>query len=179
MSKIEDQYVEEGPKKMTFHARKVQPVFRPSVRNLCRQRYPNHPKGCPNWGKRDTCPPYCKLFPETVNAVDHAVWFIWAEFNIGAHIRWMKERHPLWTPRQLSCCIYWQHTVRKELRRHSQECLSRYAAERPELQKDLMVWECPEAMGINVTATMLNIGVRLEWPPKKITRMVYMMGVAR
>jgi hypothetical protein len=38
---------------------------------------------------------------------------------------------------------------------------------------------CPEAMGVNVTATMKNLGVELEWPPKNIVRKVAIIGVRK
>jgi hypothetical protein len=33
---------------------------------------------------------------------------------------------------------------------------------------------CPEAMGVNVTATMKEIGIQLEWPPKRWAHQVAM-----
>ena len=38
---------------------------------------------------------------------------------------------------------------------------------------------CPEAMGVNVTATMKNIGVTLEWPPQEVVRKVAIIGVRK
>lgn len=159
---------------MKFHAAIVKPTIDLSMRNLCVKPYPNHPKGCPNFGKRAICPPQCKRFPYVYNTrLD--IWALWAEFNIGAHVERMRKRHPLWTHRQLSCCLYWQGTVRKFLR----ESIAKWVGENKKEYPDLAVTTCPEGMGINVTATMKQIGVSLEWPPKQTTRLVYLAGVLK
>jgi hypothetical protein len=71
----------------------------------------------------------------------------------------MQTRHPDWSDRQLACCLYWQGTARKALNR---------VIERFKRQARLAyeVTRCPEAMGVNVTATMKGLGILLEWPPK-------------
>ena len=38
---------------------------------------------------------------------------------------------------------------------------------------------CPEAMGVNVTATMKNLGVKLEWPPETVVHKVAIIGVRK
>jgi len=164
--------------KMTFHSHMVTPVFRPTVRNLCKKSYPNHPHGCPNWAKRPTCPPECKLLPELVDA-SHDIHILWAEFPFGEHVKWMQSEHPTWSKRQLECCIYWQHSVRKYMNSASKAFQKLDVIAHPEMEGRTRIWTCPEAMGVDVTATMRTIGVELEWPPKHITRMVYLFGVKR
>jgi len=168
-----------GKKNMTFSRMVVEPVIQPAkIRRLCVHPYPNHKHGCPNYGKRTTCPPDAPLFGNMVDLAED-VWFLWATFNIGEHVKRMQIAHPTWTHRQNICCLYWQGTVRKFLR---EECLAFVTAHEmvyPDLEGRLLLLECPEAMGVNVTATMEKIGVHLEWPPKHYTRMVYVMGVAR
>lgn len=44
------------------------------------------------------------------------------------------------------------------------------------------IWKttyCPEAMGVNVTATMKNLGVTLEWPPQKVVYKVAIIGTIK
>jgi hypothetical protein len=41
---------------------------------LCRLPYPNHPKGCPNYGKRALCPPKA---PALGRRSDWICSFIW------------------------------------------------------------------------------------------------------
>lgn len=157
---------------LKFNAAIVTPAIDLGMRDLCVRPYHNHPKGCPNFGKRSTCPPKQECYPYVYDTNTRRVtWALWAEFDLGSHVRRMRKRHPLWTYRQLSCCRYWQGTVRKFLRES--------IAEWKEEHLNLAVTTCPEAMGVNVTATMRDIGVELEWPPKQITRLIYLAGVLR
>jgi len=36
---------------------------------------------------------------------------------------------------------------------------------------------CPEAMGINITATMAQAGIMLEWPPESVTYQIALAGI--
>lgn len=174
---------------MKFHADIVTPVVDLSMRSLCTQPYPGHPKGCPNYGERDTCPPRQKPFDDVYDT-DLAIWALWAEFDLGAHIDKMRKAHPCWTHRQLVCCLYWQGTVRKFLRTESAKQIRKFnkddwstvkwidSVDAPFTDRVLLT-TCPEAMGVNVTATMKTIGVVLEWPPIETTRMVYLVGVRK
>jgi len=94
-------------KPMTFHAQRVQPVIDFCVRGLCTKPYPNHPKGCPNFGKKDDCPPQEKLITEVFN-MHKQFWFLWAEFDFAAHRAKMRAAHPEWSDRQVDCCLYWR-----------------------------------------------------------------------
>ena len=155
---------------MNVFTKKV--VVDSTVRELCGRPYPNHPKGCPNHHKRAMCPPRC-LFLEDYYDISKGFYVIWIEFNIGAHIRRMAERHPNWSQRQKECCLYWQGTANKMLR---EEIL------KTELILPKGNWKtsyCPEAMGVNVTATMKNLGVILEWPPQEIVRKVAIIGIRK
>lgn len=143
-------------KPMIFNARLVVPVWDCRIRNLCTRPYPNHRKGCPNYGRRSTCPPEQALLDEVFNTT-HPFWALWVEFDLAAHVAKLRANHQDWSYRQLSCCLYWQGTVRKFLRSE----VSKWVGTRA-----LTVTECPEAMGVDVTATMSKIGVTLEWPPK-------------
>ncbi|KKN71393.1 hypothetical protein LCGC14_0421150 [marine sediment metagenome] len=146
---------------------KVVPIIDVSVRELCQQPYSNHPKGCPNYGRRLTCPPQAKLWSEICD-LGTATWVFWTRFDLGTHRERMKARHPSWSRRQLDCCLYWQGTARKPLREFIQVSLSQVSG--------LFLTMCPEAMGINVTQTMRKIGIELEWPPEKWTYQVAMGG---
>lgn len=146
----------------------VQPVLDQSVRGLCRKPYPNHPKGCPNFNKRATCPPTVPLI-EKILVLTEPVYAIWNRFEFGEHVEKMRKAHPDWTDRQLANCLYWQGTARKALRvevtAFETLCPSR------------LVLYVPEANGVNVTKTMARIGIRLQWPPKTVTYQVALAGV--
>ena len=119
----------------------------------CRLPYPNHPKGCPNYNQKDTCPPRA---PYISNLLDlrRPLYIVNSEFNLGVHMARMKQRHPHWTERQLRNVLYWQNTSRKQMR---------------DLVKTLMFLrgcntsvECPEGAGVNVYATCRANGIILQ-----------------
>lgn len=149
---------------------RVEPILCDEVRGLCRRPYPNHPRGCPNWGKRGSCPPKAKRFKDVFELGE--VFAIWTTFPFGEHVERMRQKHPDWSERQLACCLYWQGTARKNLNAE----IKRFLIGNP----IMVVTRCPEAMGVDVTKTML-LGAceRLEWPPRTVTYQVAMAGRAK
>lgn len=145
----------------------VSPVMRPEVRELCRRPYPGHPKGCPNYGTRSTCPPRAPLLGGLFD-LSKPVICVATCFDLGAHVDRMRQEHPGWSERQLRNCRYWQGTARKRLRRRIGEALRRHPGTFP--------CACPEACGVDVTATMRLLGVQLEWPPVRSTWQVALIG---
>jgi len=151
------------------------PVIDHAVRELCTRRYHGHRHGCPNYGKRWTCPPGAPLFDAIARLPgdhpdSHAVLAIWNRFDLGSHVIRMRRLHPEWSDRQCYCCLYWQGTARKALRAEVYKRLAHLDRPTP--------WEvtyCPEGMGVNVTATMADIGVELQWPP---TTVAYQVALA-
>ncbi len=146
------------------------PIIDYRVRELCAKPYPNHPKGCPNYGRKAGCPPHCWVI-ENIIDLSKAVFAIWNVFDFGAHCRKMKAKHPEWSQRQIECCLYWQPTARQQLR-HQIEMF--YLGN---TVSDMKIIKTPEATGVNVTATMKSIGIELEWPPKTITYQVVLAGL--
>ncbi len=145
----------------------VVPALDLSVRYLCRNAYPNHRHGCPNYNKKDGCPPSAPLLEETLD-LSCMIYAIYNVFPFGKHVRKMGQNHTDWSQRQKECCLYWQGTARKQLRRIVQRFVSKY----PYLH---VVW-CPEAQGVNVTKTMKRIGVELKWPPVEETYQIVLAG---
>lgn len=148
-------------------------VFDPKIRKLCSRPYQNHPKGCPNFGKRISCPPQSPLLNEVYD-IFKGFWIVWNVFDFKNHVNKMQRAHPNWTRRQLECCLYWQGKARKQLKQKIDDAAYHLQG------KDW--WEVttrPEAMGVNVTATMKNLGVELEWPPINYTYQVALFGVLK
>ena len=145
----------------------VQPVINHSVRGLCVTQYPGHAKGCPNYGKKDGCPPKAGLFDHVFD-LGQPIYAIYNRFPIGAHMAKMREKHPEWTDRQLRCCLYWQAGARKELKKH----IIAFGHNNP----DYHVTACPEAMGVDVTATMERSAIILEWPPQVFAYQIAFAG---
>jgi len=152
----------------------VKPVVDESVRQLCRRPYPNHLKGCPNYGKRPTCPPQAPMLSEVFD-LTKPVLAVWQPYNLALHREKMREKHPNWSRRQLDCCLYWQGKMNKRLRQEVKYNLTRYRLF--ENNKNLTETYAPEAMGANVTETMKNADVILEWPPVNIVIKVAFVGV--
>lgn len=164
----------------TTNIRRVTPVLKESVRELCARPYHGHPKGCPNYSKRLTCPPAAPLLAETLE-LGQPIWAAFNRFDLARHVAKMQRRHPEWSQRQLECCLYWQGTARKALRfgvqRFLEEMAELYGCSTALL--DLRVLYAPEACGVDVTATMASIGVHLEWPPRKLAYQVALIGKAK
>lgn len=148
----------------------VNPVIDESVRGLCAKPYPRHPKGCPNFGKRATCPPAVPLYQDMYD-LERPVIAVWNVFDLEAHVERMQSKHPDWSQAQLECCLYWQGTARKVLRKKIHQAHG--------TKYEMRVETCPEAMGVNVTATMASIGVELEWPLVTRAVQVALLGCPR
>ncbi len=145
----------------------VVPVVDASVRGLCCRFYPLHPKGCPNFGKRDTCPPKAPMIGELLD-LSQPVFAVYNIFDFGGHVARMRDRHPDWSERQVRCVLYWQGTARKQLRVR----LRKFCRE----HRGLKSIGCPEACGVNVTATMAAVGIHLEWPPETVAYQIALAG---
>ena len=86
---------------------KVNPVIDYTVRALCVEPYEAHPKGCPNVGKCDRCPPEAPLFDRFFDT-SKPIYAIVNEFDLGSHVERLRVKHPDWSERQLRCVLYWQ-----------------------------------------------------------------------
>ena len=147
----------------------VDPVIDLSVRILCLQHYPGHSKGCPNYQKKEGCPPKCPTIYELID-LQERVYVIWNLFDFAGHCQRMRVKHPRWSKRQIACCLYWQPTARKQLKGQVKMFLS----DRPD---KTVVWN-PEGAGINVTETMKTICIDLQWPPVTKTYQIVLAGTA-
>jgi predicted metal-binding protein len=147
--------------------RRVEVVVDHSVRGLCTRRYPGHPKGCPNFGKKSCCPPRAPMIERVIDLAK-PVWLLAIPFDLGTHVRRMGERHPEWTERQKANLLYWQAAVRKKL--------FESATYIPRGLIDTVVVRIPEACGVDMTATCANAGITLEWPPRKTVWKAGLLG---
>ncbi|MBA7693079.1 hypothetical protein ES703_101654 [subsurface metagenome] len=137
------------------------------AREWCRLPYPDHPRGCPNYGRKSGCPPQAPLVENYFDvSKDH--YFVVVQFDLDSHVSKMKENHPLWSDRQARCVLYWQSTVNKQLR---EECQF-YTRQRNGFVYNL----CPEAMGVNVIETCKAIGLPIKARPVDTVFKVAMLG---
>ena len=130
----------------------------------CQYPYPNHPKGCPNYG-RDGCPPKTLFISEIVD-LRRPVYLAFSEFNLERHVSNMRLKHPTWSERQLRNVLYWQGTSRKQMRQRARIARLYGCGD--------IVLTCPEAHGVNVYATCFCSGLKLQ----KIERLTICRHIA-
>ncbi len=149
----------------------VKPVIIRPAHSLCLRAYPNHKNGCPNYHKKQGCPPGVPIF-NTVYDLSKPIYAIYNKFDFKGHVDRMREKHPNWSKRQLECCLYWQGTARKRLR-------ERIEIFKKAVSEEYIVNGNPEAMWVNVTETMKRVGIELEWPPVNVAYQIAMAGILR
>ena len=112
------------------------------------------------------------MLAETLD-LGQPVYVVATIFRLAEHVARMRALHPDWSDRQCACCLYWQGGARKVLRQKVRKWM---LASDPAIPW-MVVW-CPEAQGVNVTATMRAVGVELEWPPVKLAYQIVLIGVS-
>lgn len=138
--------------------------------DLCTLPYSGHPGGCPNFDKKDYCPPRVKFFPEVYKDQAYIV-VVGLNFKIYREMR--KRQHPSWTERQLRNPLYWQGYLRKKLKDYTKEVLAKTT------DNGRVIIANPEAMGVNLTETCRRGGLKLEWPPNNFVYKMYLIGGKR
>jgi len=150
----------------------VEPVIDNKMRKICSRAYPNHPKGCPNFGKKPGCPPTLPRIDKLISMGNPMQkYVIFNRFHFKGHCDYMRARHPEWSQRQVECCLYWQGKARKMLR----EKISAFLWKHPHYD----IVTCPEGAGVNLTETMKKVGIILEWPPVHYTYQIVIAGIPK
>lgn len=145
----------------------VTPAIDYHVRTLCIAPYPGHKHGCPNYSKKDGCPPKAPKFDEVFN-MGGPFYAIIYQFNLKKHVLEMRLKHPDWSLRQLRNLLYWQPKANKQLLLIIRDFHRGY--------RGFHITACPEALGLNVTLTLKNAGFDLEWPPENTACRVAIAG---
>lgn len=133
-------------------------VINPNVRSLCVCPYPDHPKGCPNFNKKETCPPKTSMIQFFVD-FHQPILFLIVRFNLAQHIAKMKERHPDMTDRQAKCLLYWQPHVHVEQMKMERDFFTLRS------YSDYRITYSPEAMGVDVFKTLKAYNILYEQNP--------------
>ena len=128
------------------------------VRAWCRLPYDGHPHGCPNFGKKPTCPPRIGLV-DNIADLSRESYLIAIRFDLDEHQRKMKTRHPEWTAKQCRNLLYWQGKVRKRLVEEVIVFLDEHKGMRSTL--------IPEAMGVHVLKTARGLGIPVKIVPAR------------
>ena len=138
------------------------------AREWCRLCYPNHPRGCPNYGIKKGCPPSYPMI-EKVFDLARPIYIVAIKFDLAAQIAKIRNLHPGWTNKQCRNLRYWQGTVRARLKSEVARVLAQGRfGDRAEFS--------PEAAGVNTNLTCLHSGIKLEWPPRQYVYMVALVG---
>jgi len=145
-------------------------VISHDVRDWCRYPYPNHPHGCPNYDHADRCPPRSLMLDEYFDTAK-PVGFVYATFDLAAHVERMRQKHPNWSQRQLRCVLYWQGGARSRLKKATIKYMD---------QKGFPDYTaCPEGMGLNLFRTFHGFGIKLIKDPQDIVYLINMVGHRR
>jgi hypothetical protein len=132
----------------------------------CTLPYPNHIAGCPNFGKRQDCPPEAPYFLDIYRSRAFVAFLC---FDFEKYLEIKKQIHPDWTDKALRNPRHWQDHLRMVLKKSVADTLKM-----SELSDYEAVYN-PEAMSVNVHATCQAVGLELEWPPqKKMHRLAFL-----
>ena len=142
-----------------------------SPRSLCARAYPGHKKGCPNYGKYDLCPPNAPMFDEIFD-MSKDIYLIYYVFDFKTHLEKMRRKHPSWTDRQLRNVLYWQGSAKKGHKEEIKQFMSVYG----HLGYEVVT---PEALGVDVTASLKSVGISLEWPPVNYSYRIAFAGIPK
>ncbi len=149
-------------------------LFSRKMQNLCAAPFYGHSKGCPNFGKKEGCPPNQPLINNILD-FDSKMYLIYTEFLVGEFAERMRQTHPGWVnhPRQWYNPRRWQPRARKFQCEEEKRFLKEV--------DDVRIIQSPEACGVNVTALMKSVGIVLnwQWPPKhNLKNKVYLVSLA-
>jgi len=137
------------------------------AREWCTLPYHDHPKGCPNFGRRAICPPQAPPVTAFLN-LERDSWLMVVAYDLGAHMDRLASLYPSWTDLQLRNPLYWQGSVHSYLRMLCED----FTQKHPNSIYTLI----PEAMGVHVFDTVLSFGIPLEKRPKRIIYKVALLG---
>lgn len=133
----------------------VEVVCKPKGFNTwCRLPYPNHPLGCPNFNKREGCPPKTEYF---LDVFEPEVKIAYLNFNFEEYLNWRRGTHPDWTDRALRNPRHFQRHLDAVLRKNIKSL---------KMSETLIPVYDSEAMGVNIHKTCSTAGIDLQWPPK-------------
>lgn len=136
----------------------VETVFDPDIRTLCRRPYPDHPHGCPNYGKRSDCPPHAPFFPRAYDT-SAPNYLAVVKFDFAKYLEERRVIHPDWTERALRNPRHYQGHLRADLSRFVGQIM-------PQMDCGYEPIFNPEAMGVDIASMFPKVGLQWEFPPQ-------------
>ncbi len=134
-----------------------------SPRGLCVKKYHNHRRGCLKYGEKEICPPKIPMYDQVFD-MSKDIYLIDTPFRIGDHYRKRRELQPTWTEYEIKNSRHWQNGVISQHEAEIEKFYNIYGRE--------YIAITPEALGVDVTATLKEVGIYLEWPPEEITHRI-------
>ncbi len=129
-----------------------------SPRSFCIRPYKNHPKGCPNYGIKDTCPPHVKgMYDEIFDARE--VYAVVTKFDLEKFFDERRKKLPMLAEGQIRNLLVWQQKAVRE----NNDALRRFYENNPEKQ-DFVSTRLLECLGVDVVGTMKEVGIDLKFP---------------
>ncbi len=162
--------------------------FYDHVQDWCRNPYPKHPNGCPNYNSEQRslrgirpdlqsrvireCPPTVLI--DGVLRLSEPVYVIYTAFEVGKDAEQRRQTsEKLTTPGQWYNIRYWQPKARKKLYGEVERFLDDYPGSIVDL--------CPEAHGVNLFVLMKELDIKLRWgpwpPEHSIDNIVYQVAL--
>ena len=165
----------------------TQIIFDPKVQTYC-----NNPKfKCPNYGHSWACPPEAPYLDKILREYKR-FFLIYKKYDINEYIREKKKKFPKRDEEKLRNAFYREDFMRDWIENDVNIFINEY---NEEFEETLVLWdghcrvcekkqekctydsgsECRypneirysmEAVGINVTETVQNLNLDIEWPPK-------------
>lgn len=171
-------------------------LFDPKVQKYC----VNSNFKCPSYGHSWACPPEAPYLEQEVSKY-HKFFLIYVKFNLIEYIQDVKAKYPKRSEKRIKNAFFMNNLLRDKL---EQEINNFIGEDRVLFKKRLVLWdgfcrvcynktdkECTydsgdpcrypdkkrysmEAVGIDVTKTVKNLNIDLEWPPNDF---VYRFGL--
>ncbi|MGI6484602.1 MAG: hypothetical protein ACOX0R_03195 [Candidatus Dojkabacteria bacterium] len=124
-----------------------------TANSLCVQPCYNYKRGCPNFGKKEGCPPNLKHISEEYDM--NSIHILLLKFPFGEYFAQRKEVHPDWTDRALINPRHWQN--------HLKACLNREWENIKDDYPEHTFIQNPEGQGVNIVETLEGYEIEMEW----------------
>jgi hypothetical protein len=100
--------------KVSFHSITIKDlIIDPNVRDYCLLPYPDHPHGCPNYGKSPLCPPQSVFHPLSHYEPFSSFHLAICQFNLETYCEERRRRFPKSTDKALRNPRLYQAHVKK------------------------------------------------------------------
>jgi predicted metal-binding protein len=166
-----------------YKIRKETIILTKETHKWCQRGYKGNEGGCPNYGKKELCPPHSAFLGGFIDLYSQ-FYLLVCGLDLITYKEIRASRHPQWSERQLEHPYYWQGSIKKILRREILNVLKLNPKKKLYLSgtgsgfstKELKRFQkkiySMESLGINVFSTLRLNHIRIEKEPKTNLKMV-------